>query len=80
MNEETVIVHRLKIGDERLNNIRKGTKKVEIRFNDRDYQVGDILAFGEQEHPDLVECMVTHVHSGLGMAEGYVALSIRVID
>ena len=73
--------HQLKIGIERLNNILAGRKKVEIRFNDRDYQAGDLLQF-KPDNSELIcpyDYEITHVHSGLGMQEGYVALSIECI-
>jgi ASC-1-like (ASCH) protein len=38
-------IHSLKIKDEYLENLLSGIKKVEIRLNDRDYQVGDNLKF-----------------------------------
>lgn len=72
------ILHQLKIGKERLDNLLIGRKKVEIRLNDRDYQVDDFLKFiGETEHFGSIHYLkITHVHSGLGMAENYVALSV----
>lgn len=68
--------HCLKIGEEYLVNLMSEKKKVEIRINDRDYQVGDILRFGEEMKLDFE---ITHVHSGLGMEHGYVALSVKKI-
>jgi len=66
--------HKLKIGRERLINLVLGKKKCEVRFNDRDYQAEDRLIF----HDDIAEYyfVITHVHSGLGLAEGYVVLSV----
>jgi len=52
-----------------------GKKKVEIRFNDRDYQTGDILEFGTNER--YYKFRITHIHSGLGLKEGFVALSVE---
>lgn len=70
--------HRIKIQHEYYTNIRRGVKKVEIRLNDRDYQKGDLIEFlmlnGTTVREGLFE--ITHVHSGLGMEHGYVALSI----
>lgn len=43
MNEP--IYHRLKIKDCFLQNICSGKKKAEVRKDDRDYQVGDIIQF-----------------------------------
>lgn len=64
--------HYLKIEKKYLERILSGEKTVEIRFNDRDYQRGDLLVL-EDKHTFAI----THVHSGLGMAENYVALSIK---
>jgi hypothetical protein len=84
-------IHELKIEDCYLENLASGRKKVEIRFNDRDYQVGDILLFKKVKEIDRIchnkgkvktteyRFTVTHVHSGLGMQEGYVALSVERI-
>lgn len=54
-----------------------GKKKCEIRFNDRDYQIGDALQFFDCEKNDYVEFTVTHIHSGLCLKENYVALSVE---
>lgn len=71
--------HSLKIGKERLKNLIVGKKKCEVRFNDRDYQGGDILVFYDDGKE--VKFLVTHIHSGLGVQPGYVVLSVdRVYD
>ncbi len=74
------MVHDLKIGKNYLDNLLNGSKKAEVRINDRDYQRGDILRF--KEYPldgKTVEHRfeITHIHSGLGMAGNYVVLSVR---
>ena len=73
------MTHRIKITDERYENISRGLKKAEIRYNDRDYQKDDVLQFmdedGLNERTDALY-KVSHIHSGLGLAEGYVCLSI----
>ena len=38
-------LHELKIKDEYYEDIISGTKKAELRKNDRDYQVGDLIHF-----------------------------------
>lgn len=79
--------HNLKISKDRLANLLIGRKKCEIRLNDRDYQTGDTLGFdslnpmhelskGSYLKNDVV-FRITHIHSGLGMADGYVVLSLE---
>lgn len=77
--------HSLKIGEERLTNLVHGRKKVEIRVNDRDYQAGDTLQFKKerllssgQVVSDSKFFVITHIHSGLGMQDNYVALSAEL--
>lgn len=65
--------HLLKIEKVYLDNLLSGKKKSEIRYNDRDYQVGDILRFITDEF------VITHIHSGLGMQDGYVVLSVEKV-
>jgi ASC-1-like (ASCH) protein len=66
------MVHSLKIEDKYLERLVSGEKKAEIRYNDRDYQVGDILIFQGNE-----KFRITHIHSGLYMEDGYVVLSLE---
>lgn len=72
--------HKLKITEERLENLLSGIKKVEIRINDRDYQRGDTLEFVENKFSSTVVkhvFAITHIHSGLGLQPNYVALSVE---
>lgn len=77
------MIHQLKIQKEYLRNIVLETKKAEVRLNDRDYQVGDILDFtasAELYGYDMKRSyyyIITHIHSGLGLEKGYVLLSIE---
>ena len=74
------MIHKLKIEQQYLDNILEGIKKCEIRYNDRDYQKGDTLEFTDYsafDKPETHYFKITHIHSGLGMASGYVALSIK---
>ena len=73
------MTHKLKINAEYLQNLLEGIKKAEIRYNDRDYQRGDILEFWDSEKR-FVFFTITHIHSGLGLKEGYVALSVQQKD
>lgn len=81
------MIHELKIGKNYLKRLFEGKKKSEIRVNDRDYQVGDILKFynslrnvnvGDKDFYLLFE--ITHIHSGVGMAFNYVSLSVRMLE
>lgn len=71
--------HPLNIKEQYLKNLLNGTKKAEIRINDRDYQVGDLLEFWDDEKGRTVFFEITHIHSGLGMEEYYVVLSVKLI-
>lgn len=71
--------HILKIGKEYLENILEFKKKSEIRYNDRDYQVDDILVFWSGGNLKKYKFKITHIHSGLGLMNGYVVLSIERI-
>lgn len=67
----------------------QGRKTFEIRFNDRDYQVGDILVLHETKHSgkEMREgkplmftgrewgVKVTHMLSGYGLTEDWVVMS-----
>ena len=78
-------IHELKTWPRFFQAVWDGRKTLEIRKNDRAYQVGDILLLQEWE-PDLCEytglvvaCKVTHiVNEQPFVPEGYVAMSIRV--
>ncbi|MCY0895859.1 MAG: DUF4406 domain-containing protein [Alicyclobacillaceae bacterium] len=75
-------MHGLKIWPEFFAPVLSGHKTVELRQHDRDDQAGDILDLNEVDKDTglktgrSVQRYVTHVHTGLGVAEGYVALSM----
>jgi len=79
------MIHDLKIDDVYLKNLLTGTKRSEIRFNDRDYQKNDLLRFKEYFTEDRINKAtehvfeITHIHSGLGLKEGFVVLSVLQI-
>ncbi len=73
-----MITHKLKIGENYLENLKDGRKKAEVRLNDRDYQVGDWLEF--VDGAGKAEFRITHIHSGLGLQDGYVILSIERVE
>lgn len=78
------MIHELKIRPNFFRDIISGVKTFEIRRNDRDYKVGDILIL--QEYEVLKRCysgretkrLVTHVTS-YAQAEGFVVMSIKDI-
>lgn len=82
-------VHEVKIYESYADAVLNGEKTFEIRYNDRGYQKGDRLKFQVVEDDSLFhvpfhelnekEYEITYVHSGLGMAENYVALAIREV-
>ena len=69
------MMHELKIEKNYLENLCLNKKKAEIRYNDRDYQVGDKLSFISSGYSRVF--IITHIHSGLGLQEGYVCLSLE---
>ena len=77
------MIHKLKIKDNYLERLLDGTKRAEVRLNDRDYQLGDILEFKSYPLLDKVlthQFKITHMHSGLGLEFNYVVLSVDIID
>ena len=82
------MLHRLKIREDYANSICCGDKTFEVRYNDRNYQKGDFIEFdpvsrdGIRMIHNIEEMMfeITNVHSGLGMADGYVVLAIKRVD
>ncbi len=69
--------HELKIEEIYLDNLISGVKKAEIRINDRDYQMGDILSFWHSLDEKTYCFRITHIHSGIGLKEEYVCLSVE---
>ena len=79
-------VHELKIEDKHFLKVALGKKTAEIRKNDRDYKVGDILVLKEIEMPKgkliytgcYVMAQITHIVTSEefnGIANGYAMLS-----
>jgi hypothetical protein len=60
-------VHKLKVQQQYFEALFDGTKTCEVRYNDRDYQVGDLLVFAgsirrnEEVLFGEVACEVTHI-------------------
>lgn len=82
------MLHQVKIKEDYANSICCGDKTFEVRYNDRNYQKGDFIKFdpvsrdGIRMIHNIEEMMfeITNVHSGLGMADGYVVLAIKRVD
>lgn len=66
--------HNLKIEEQYLQDLLSGKKTFEIRLNDRDYQVGDTLLLAGYRF------IVTYIHAGLGLQDGYVCMSVELED
>lgn len=80
-------VHKLKCWPEFYEAVRAGDKTVELRKDDRNYRVGDVLVL-EKYDPSVAmycgaecEVLVTHITKGESfLREGIVALSIKRVD
>jgi ASCH domain. len=61
----TIKVHPIKIAPKYLNAVVAGQKKAELRKNDRNYKVGDILSLKEWKHGKYTgrewSAVITHV-------------------
>lgn len=80
--EKYPTTHCLKIKPHYYDRIASGDKTSEVRFNDRDFQTGDLIQFqydGENDYYcDTSTYLITHVlHFPEGLKDGYVVLSIR---
>lgn len=74
----------LKIVQPYFDDVASGRKKAELRKDDRDFAVGDMLILREWTGTEYtgrsVGAIVTHIlkNCGFGLAEGYVILSIKL--
>ena len=77
-------VHELKIGSEFFEAVKDGRKKFEIRKNDRDYKVGDILVLLEYDKyyeaftGEKITVEITYM-TDYAQQDGYVVLGIEEI-
>lgn len=75
-------IHTLKIKPHHLDAILKGKKTCEIRKNDREYEVGDLLEFNAYQFGEYVKrkiCLmeITHIDT-FAQKPDYVVLSIKI--
>lgn len=80
--------HNLKIWPEFYKEVIEGRKKAEVRVNDRNFQVGDILVLKEYEFTtdyltgNMVTVSVTHIldlYNLLPLEEKILVLSIEIV-
>lgn len=80
------VTHNLKIWPEYFSAVRDGLKRAELRWNDREYQAGDILDLCEWDPNeeaftgDFISVTVTHVAELGQWMPGYVLLSIALLS
>lgn len=76
-------MHELKILPEYFEAVTSGRKKFEIRKNDRDYKVGDLLYLrewnGENFTGDSYKAEVTYI-TDYAQKDGYVVMGIKVLE
>jgi collagenase-like PrtC family protease len=82
--------HKLKCWPDYFDAVVTGEKKVELRKDDRNYQVGDILDLVEYSQETgkysgrVCQCLVTHIVRGQSslkwLQPGIVALSIQAVE
>ena len=81
-----MVEHKLKIKSEHFSDVINKTKTAEIRYNDRNYQVGDILILNEIDSLGNFtgnECRVTVTHvlnNNQFLQTGYVMLSFHMLN
>jgi len=81
-------IHTIKLNEQFCDDVMEGLKTFEIRLNDRNYQVGDIIHFkpvtndGNEYYHKIVNRVyqITYIISGWGLQNGYVAFSIKEIQ
>jgi len=75
------MTHVLKLNGEYLENILIGNKKSVVVINDKDYQKDDIVHFADyaKSVTKYHVFYITHIHSGEGLKENYVVLSLAYV-
>ena len=79
--------HELKTTQPHFDAVADGAKRVEIRWNDRGFEVGDVLILREYDATKsaltgrYIEVRVTHILRGFeGLVKGWVALSFEPLQ
>ena len=75
------MLHKLKIRSEHYEQILSGSKNFEVRYNDRDYQLHDVLHLneytGEYYTDRELRVIVDHIHLNIGMLPHYIILGFH---
>lgn len=80
-------MHKLKLNIKYCDSVYDGTKTFEVRFNDRNYEVGDMIKFipvneagANVGHPVSKEqYTITYILKDVGLQDGYVALDRKSV-
>ncbi len=71
-------IHKLKINPYWLPSILNGEKTNEVRFNDRDYQTGDLLEFEGCEFKFTITHVLRECDFPIGLKDNHSILSIKL--
>ena len=77
MDEKYSRTHELKIQQCYLDRILSGQKRFEIRFNDRDFQVGDYMRLQNPEKTQGVYCKIIYI-SNYEQKDNYVVIGFSI--
>jgi len=75
------MIHNIRVKDEHLNNLLSDNKKSVIIINDKDFQREDAIRLVDYsgQFTKFHTFRVTHIHSGEGLKENYVVLSLAYV-
>lgn len=82
-------LHEVRLKEQYCDAVLKGEKNFEVRKNDRGYQKGDHIKFIPVDKDGMCEVfhevkyeefVITYVHSGYGLENGFVILGIQRIQ
>lgn len=76
------MIHDMKILSEHFYPVQTGLKKAEVRYNDRDFKVGDYLLLREYSPENgysgrIIQKRIGHIACLDAMADGHVLLSFK---